>query len=238
MSGVTIIGTGHFVPGEPVSNDALARVMDTNDEWIQTRTGIRQRHYAADGQGPSDLAVEASKLALEDAGVTPADIDYIIFATMTPEFFFPGSGPLLGAKLGIAGVPALDIRQQCAAMPYAFQLADGLVKSGAASTILLVGADAHAGFMPWIDWEVVRSNVERQVTPEAYERATKHRGLAVIFGWGFCLLQAGKPVLHCAYGQEGRRPLPGSAVTERRGAPGTGSFAHDARRQSMVQPRN
>jgi 3-oxoacyl-[acyl-carrier-protein] synthase-3 len=184
MSGVTIIGTGHFVPGAPVSNDALARVMETNDEWIQARTGIRQRYYAADGQGPSDLALEASKLALEDAGVTAADIDYIIFATMTPEHFFPGSGPLLGAKLGIAGVPALDIRQQCAAMPYAFQLANGLVKSGAAKTILLVGADVHAGFMPWTDWDVVRSDVEREIAPEAYERATKHRGLAVIFGDG------------------------------------------------------
>jgi 3-oxoacyl-[acyl-carrier-protein] synthase-3 len=184
MSGVTIIGTGHHVPGAPVPNEALARVMDTSDEWIQARTGIQQRYFARDGQGASDLGVEAAKKALEDAGIEASDVDYIIFATMTPDYFFPGSGPLLGAKLGISGVPALDIRQQCAAMPYAFQLANGLVQSGAAKTILLVGAEAHAGFMPWTDWDVVRSEAHREIAPEAHARATKHRGLAVIFGDG------------------------------------------------------
>jgi 3-oxoacyl-[acyl-carrier-protein] synthase-3 len=184
MSGVTIIGTGRHVPGAPVSNDALARVMETSDEWIQARTGIEQRYFARDGQGPSDLAFEAAKQALHDAGIEASDIDYIIFATMTPDYFFPGSGPLLGAKLGISGVPALDIRQQCAAVPYAFQLANGLVQSGAAETILVAGADVHAGFMPWTDWDVVRGEAEREVAPEAYERANKHRGLAVIFGDG------------------------------------------------------
>jgi len=184
MSGITIIGTGHYVPGEPVSNDALARVMDTSDEWIQTRTGIEQRYYASDGQGPSDLAVEASKRAIADAGIDASEIDYIIFATMTPDYFFPGAGPLLGAKLGISGIPALDIRQQCAAIPYALQLANGLVQTAAAKTVLLVGAEAHAGFMPWNDWDVVRSQSDGKVSPEAFERATKHRGLAVIFGDG------------------------------------------------------
>ena len=184
MSGVTIIGTGHYVPGEPVSNDALARIMDTSDEWIQARTGIKQRYYASDGQGPSDLAVEASKKAIADAGIDASEIDYIIFATMTPDYFFPGCGPLLGAKLGISGVPALDIRQQCAAMPYALQLANGLVQTDAAKTILLVGAEVHAGFMPWTDWDVLRSQSDRKVSSEAFERATKHRGLAVIFGDG------------------------------------------------------
>ncbi len=184
MSGVTIIGTGRHVPGAPVPNDALARVMDTSDEWIQARTGIRQRYFARDGQGPSDLAFEAAKEALDDAGIEASAIDYIIFATMTPDYFFPGSGPLLGAKLGISGVPALDIRQQCAAIPYAFQLANGLVQSGAAETILVAGADVHAGFMPWTDWDVLRSEAERGVSAGARERANKHRGLAVIFGDG------------------------------------------------------
>jgi 3-oxoacyl-[acyl-carrier-protein] synthase-3 len=184
MSGVTIVGTGHHVPGAPVRNDALARVMETSDEWIQARTGIQQRYFARDGQGPSDLAVDASQKALADAGIEASDVDYIIFATMTPDHFFPGSGPLLGAKLGISGIPALDIRQQCAAIPYAFQLANGLVQSGAAETILLVGAEVHAGFMPWTDWDVVRSEAEREVSAEAYERATRHRGLAIIFGDG------------------------------------------------------
>ncbi|MEM7434635.1 MAG: 3-oxoacyl-[acyl-carrier-protein] synthase III C-terminal domain-containing protein [Myxococcota bacterium] len=184
MSGITIVGTGRYVPGEPVTNDALSRVMETSDEWIQARTGIKQRHFARDGQGASDLAVEASKRAIADANLEVSDIDYIIFATMTPDYFFPGSGPLLGAKLGISGVPALDIRQQCAAIPYALQLANGLVQSGAAKTILLVGAEAHAGFMPWTDWDVVRSESDATVSPEAFERATRHRGLAVIFGDG------------------------------------------------------
>lgn len=196
MSGVTIIGTGHFVPGEPISNHALARVMDTSDEWIRARTGIRQRYFASDGQGPSELAFEASKLAIEDAGIEPSDIDYIIFATMTPDYFFPGSGPLLGAKLGLSGVPALDIRQQCAAYPYALQLANGLVETGAAETVLIAGADAHAGFMPWIDWDVVRSQSDRKVDPEAFARATRHRGLAVVFGDGagaMVLKKSGRP---------------------------------------------
>lgn len=184
MRGVTIIGTGRHVPGAPVPNEALSRVMDTSDEWIHARTGIRQRYFARDGQGPSDLAVEACTKALDDAGIQASDIDYIIFATMTPDYFFPGSGPLLGAKLGITGVPALDIRQQCAAMPYAFQLANGLVQSGAAETILLVGAEVHAGFMPWTDWDLVRSEAVHDVATDAYERATRHRGLAVIFGDG------------------------------------------------------
>ena len=184
MNGIAIVGTGHYVPGDPVPNDALARVMDTSDEWIQARTGIKQRYFAEDGQGPSDLAVPACRRAIEDAGLEPEDIDYIIFATMTPDHFFPGSGPLLGSKLGIPGVPALDIRQQCAAMPYALQLANGLVCSGAASTILLVGAEVHAGFMPWVDWEIVRARSDGEVTPEAYSRANEHRGLAVVFGDG------------------------------------------------------
>ena len=184
MSGATIVGTGHFVPGSPVPNDALARVMETSDAWIQARTGIRQRHFAVEGQGPSDLALEASKKALADAGIEATEVDYIIFATMTPEHFFPGSGPLLGAKLGIGGIPALDIRQQCAAMPYAFQLADSLLKAGAAKTILVAGADVHAGFMPWQDWDVVRGVADREIATDAYARATRHRGLAVIFGDG------------------------------------------------------
>ena len=184
MSGVTIVGTGRYVPGDPVPNEALARVMDTSDEWIRARTGIEQRYFARDGQGPSDLAVEACRSALENAGIDSTDVDYIIFATMTPDHFFPGSGPLLGAKLGLRGVPALDVRQQCAAVPYGLHLANALVQSGAAETILLVGAEVHAGFMPWRDWDIVRSEAQRDVTPEAYARANRHRGLAVVFGDG------------------------------------------------------
>jgi 3-oxoacyl-[acyl-carrier-protein] synthase-3 len=182
--GFEIIGTGHYVPGTPVPNERLGRVMDTSDDWIFQRSGIRQRHYAGEGQGASDLAVEASKRALTAARLQPSDVDYILFASMTPDYVFPGSGALLGAKLGIDGVPALDIRQQCGAMLFGLQIIDGLIKTGAARTILFVGAEAHAGFMPWEDWDVVEGRSERAVTAEARARANEHRALAVLFGDG------------------------------------------------------
>lgn len=183
MPGTTIIGSGRHVPGRPITNDELARVMDTSDAWIRPRSGIAQRHYAAEGEGVSDLAVPAAEAALASAGIDREEVDYIIFATMTPEHVFPGSGALFGAKLGIPGVPALDIRQQCAAMPYAFQLADGLIVSGAAQTVLVVGSEAHAGFMPYA-WDVLLGESDREPTAEEREFATKHRGTAVLFGDG------------------------------------------------------
>ncbi|HEY2509609.1 MAG TPA: beta-ketoacyl-ACP synthase III [Polyangiaceae bacterium] len=182
--GFEIIGTGHYVPGPPVTNAQLARVMDTDDEWIFKRSGIRQRHYAPEGVGASDLGAEAAKRALEAARLSARDIDYIVFATMTADYVFPGSAALVGAKLGIDGVPALDIRQQCGAMLFGLQMIDGLIKSGAAKTILFVGAEAHAGFMPWDDWDVVMGESDRAVSPEARERANAHRTLAVLFGDG------------------------------------------------------
>jgi 3-oxoacyl-[acyl-carrier-protein] synthase-3 len=103
---------------------------------------------------------------------------------MTPDYIFPGSGPILGAKLGIEGVPALDIRQQCGAFVFGLQLIEGLISSGQARTILFVGAEAHAGFMPWDDWDIVEGRSDREVTPEARERANNHRALAVLFGDG------------------------------------------------------
>jgi 3-oxoacyl-[acyl-carrier-protein] synthase III len=182
MSGITIVGSGRYLPGKPYTNQDLARVMDTSDEWIRQRTGIEQRHFCPEGQGASDLAVPAAQLALESAGRTAADLDYIIFNTMTPDHILPGSGPLLGAKLGCPGTPALDIRAQCAAMIYSFQLADALLKTPGINSILVVGSEAHAGFMPWRDWDVLDGHGE--ATPGDYERATLHRGFAVIFGDG------------------------------------------------------
>lgn len=184
MLGFEIIGTGHYVPGTPYANEALSRVMDTSDDWIFKRSGIRQRHYAPEGVGCSDLAVVAAQRAIEAAAISPSEIDYIIFATMTPDHVFPGSGALLGAKLGLDGVPALDIRQQCAAMIFGLQLVDGLVKSGAARTILFVGAEAHAGFMPWEDWSALEEGGARVEDADARERANRHRALAVLFGDG------------------------------------------------------
>ncbi len=184
MPGITIVGTGRHVPEKVVTNAALSRVMDTNDEWIRQRTGIAQRHFAPDGVGASDLAVPAAQKAIEAAGLRPEDIDYIIFNTMTPDYVFPGSGALLGAKLGIPGVPALDVRQQCAAMPFSFQVADGLIASGAAKTVLVVGAEAHAGFMPWQDWDLLEGDEDGRANDAEFTVATEHRGLSILFGDG------------------------------------------------------
>lgn len=182
--GFELVGTGHYVPGPPVTNDQLARVIDTSDEWIFQRSGIRQRHYAPEGVGVSDLALEAAKKALESAKMQASEVDYIVFATMTPDYIFPGSGALLGSKLGIPGVPALDIRQQCAAMLFGLQIIDGLILSGAAKTVLFVGAEAHAGFMPWEDWHLLEPGAEGAPTEAARARANTHRALAVLFGDG------------------------------------------------------
>jgi 3-oxoacyl-[acyl-carrier-protein] synthase-3 len=184
MPGITILGSGRHTPEKAISNAALARVMDTNDDWIRQRSGIEQRHFAPDGVGASDLAVPASQRAIEAAGLAPEDIDYIIFNTMTPDYVFPGSGALLGAKLGIAGVPALDVRQQCAAMPFSFQVADGLVSAGAARHVLVVGAEAHAGFMPWSNWDLLEGDQDGRASDDEYALATRHRGLSVLFGDG------------------------------------------------------
>jgi 3-oxoacyl-[acyl-carrier-protein] synthase-3 len=184
MLGFEIIGTGHYVPGRPVSNDDLARVMDTSDDWIFKRSGIRQRHFAPEGIGASDLALEASRRAIEAARITPGDIDYVVFSTMTPDYVFPGSGALLAHKLGLRAIPALDIRQQCAAMLFGLQIIEGLVRTGAARTILFVGAEAHAGFMPWEDWGALDPANGRTATAEQKRRASKHRALAVLFGDG------------------------------------------------------
>lgn len=184
MSGLSIIGTGHYVPGRPYTNDDLARVLDTNDEWIRQRTGIVQRHYCPDGLGASDLALEASRRALEAAGKRPEDIDYVLFSTMTPDHVFPGSGSILAAKLGCPNIPAPDLRTQCAAMLYGFQFADVLLKADAAKCVLIVGAEAHAGLMPWRDWDILEGTSDRRPSPEDWDRATRNRGWAIIFGDG------------------------------------------------------
>ncbi|HEV8245053.1 MAG TPA: 3-oxoacyl-ACP synthase, partial [Polyangiaceae bacterium] len=171
------------MPGRPYTNHDLARVLDTSDEWIRQRTGISQRHFAGPGQGPADLALPAAQRALESAGLGPGDIDYILFNTMTPDHFFPGSAPLLATSLGCTGIPALDLRTQCAAMLYAFQVADSLLRTGTAKRILIVGAETHAALMPW-DWEVLEGNTEKRPSPESWERAKPHRGWAIIFGDG------------------------------------------------------
>jgi 3-oxoacyl-[acyl-carrier-protein] synthase-3 len=157
--------------------------MDTSDDWIRQRTGITQRHFCPDGMGVADLALPAAKQALQAAGRTAADVDYILFNTMTPDYIFPGSGALLGALLG-STAPALDLRAQCAAMLFSLQVANSLLASGAARSVLVVGAEAHAGLMPWRDWDMLEGTTSKKPSADDWERATRHRGWAVIFGDG------------------------------------------------------
>jgi 3-oxoacyl-[acyl-carrier-protein] synthase-3 len=168
--------------------------MSTSAAWIHQRTGIEARHFAPDGVGASDLALPAAQAALEAAGLHAEQIDYVLFNTMTPDYVLPGSGALLAAKLGIPGVPALDLRQQCAAMPYSFQIADALVAAGAARHVLVVGAEAHAGFMPWRDWSLLEPGADptRVAEPADFARASEHRGMAILFGDGAGALVLGR----------------------------------------------
>jgi 3-oxoacyl-[acyl-carrier-protein] synthase-3 len=161
-----ITGTGMHVPPHVVDNHRLARIMDTSDEWIRQRTGIVTRHFAGAGEGTSDLAVPAAERALADAGLAKESIDYVVFATMTPDFYFPGSGAILQRKLGLPPVPCLDIRQQCAGFIYGMQIADALVRAGGPRHVLVIGAEVHSGLMPWRCWDVVLGESDRAIPPE------------------------------------------------------------------------
>jgi 3-oxoacyl-[acyl-carrier-protein] synthase-3 len=163
----------------------LARVMDTDDEWIQERSGIETRYYVEPGVGASDLGAEASRAALADAGVEAEDLDYIVCATMTPDHYFPGVGTMIQQKLGIGARPALDLRQQCAGFAYGLQVVDALVRSGIARTVLLVGCEVHTALIPFSEhsWRAVYDD-SVQVTPEEWEWNTRFRHLVVLFGDG------------------------------------------------------
>ena len=138
--------TGCVMPARLVTDDDLAQWTDTSNEWIIQRTGIQQRYWVpeAGGVGASDLGWEASKIALERSGWAPDEIDLIIFATLSPDLFFPGSGCLLAHKLGLSSTPALDIRQQCTGFLYGVATADAYIRSDLAKRVLLVGAEVHS----------------------------------------------------------------------------------------------
>jgi 3-oxoacyl-[acyl-carrier-protein] synthase-3 len=146
-----IVGTGSYLPPNAVSNDELARRVDTSDEWIVTRTGIKQRHIARPEQTSSDLAVEASKAALATAGVAATDLDLIIVATSTPDFVFPSTACLVQARLGANGCPAFDVQAVCSGFVYALALADSLVRAGQARTALIIGSEVFSRILDWSD---------------------------------------------------------------------------------------
>jgi len=178
-----IKGTGMYVPKNVVDNDRLSRVMDTSNEWILQRTGIETRRFADSGQATSDMAVPAAEQAIDEAGLDKGEIDYVIFATMTPDYYFPGSGSVFSRKLGLGDVPCLDIRQQCAGFLYAMQVGDALIRSGQYRNVLLIGAEVHDGFMPW-DWDVVLGISDREVSKEEFDWNTRFRDRTVLFGDG------------------------------------------------------
>src|SRR6185295_11630729 len=182
MTRAAITGSGSEIPPTRVTNAMLARIMDTSDEWIRERSGVEARHYVERGAGTSDLGVAAARRALEQAGITPTDVDLVIFATMTPDHFFPGAGALMQSKLGLRTVPCFDIRQQCVGFLYGLQLADAQIRAGFAKTVLLVGAEIHSGFMPWTCWDYLYGRSETPPTPEEHAWATRFRHLTVLFG--------------------------------------------------------
>jgi len=155
MTRTVFLGTGHFVPEKVVTNDDLAKRMDTSDEWIQQRTGIKRRRHVdwdKEPMGASDLGVRASQAALADAGVAKEEIDCIVYATLSPDRAFPGDGVLVQAKLDIpAGVPAFDIRNQCSGFLYSLSVADAFIKAGTYRRVLVIGSEVHSSGLDYSD---------------------------------------------------------------------------------------
>ncbi|MBI4195440.1 MAG: ketoacyl-ACP synthase III [Betaproteobacteria bacterium] len=146
-----IVGTGSYLPSRILTNRDLERMVDTSDEWVFTRTGIRQRHVAADNENASDLALAASRRAIEAAGITPRDIDLIVVATTTPDMVFPSTACILQAKLGIKGCPAFDMQAVCSGFVYGIGAADQFMRSGQYRHALVVGAEVYSRILDWKD---------------------------------------------------------------------------------------
>lgn len=151
MKYARIVGTGSYLPPRIVTNHDLSKRVDTSDEWILSRTGIRQRHIADESQASSDLALEASRAALGAADVSPSTIDLIIVATSTPDFIFPSTACLLQAKLGVRGCAALDVQAVCSGFVYGVAVADNFVRSGQSRCALVVGAEVFSRILDWND---------------------------------------------------------------------------------------
>lgn len=159
-----IIGLGYFVPDNVVTNDMLSKIMDTNDEWIQERTGIKERRHVIKGEDTtSTMGVKAARIAIERAGIDKDEIDFIVFATLSPDYYFPGPGVLVQRDLGIKTVGAIDIRNQCSGFVYGISLADQYIKSGMYKNVLVIGSELHSGGL---------------------DMTTRGRGVSVIFGDG------------------------------------------------------
>lgn len=145
------IGIGHYLPERVVPNEEFAAKLDTSDEWIQSRSGIQRRHFAAEGEVTSDLAVQAANAALADAGLTGADIDAIVLATSTPDQTFPSTATKVQHRIGMTGGFAFDIQAVCAGFAFALANADALIVSGQAKRVLVIGAETFSRIMNWED---------------------------------------------------------------------------------------
>ena len=140
-----IAGIGKYIPENVVTNNDLTKYMETSDEWIQERTGIKERHYAhRTNETTTTMAVEAATIAIERAGITPQDIDFIIFATLSPDYYFPGCGVLVQRAMKMKEIGALDIRNQCSGFVYALSVADQFIKTGMYKNILIIGSEKHS----------------------------------------------------------------------------------------------
>ncbi|HEX6299729.1 MAG TPA: ketoacyl-ACP synthase III [Acidimicrobiia bacterium] len=183
--GSVIAGTGISVPDNVVTNHDLTRIMDTTDDWITTRTGVKERRFVDPGVGASDIAIEAVTIALGDAGLQPDSVDAVVTATMTPDYLAPGIAGLVQVGAGLGSVAAYDIRQQCSGFLYGLDLADALIASDRADTVAVVGAEVHAGFLPWSQetWRVVLDG-SGSVSEEDFQRNTTYRAWSVLFGDG------------------------------------------------------
>ena len=146
-----IAGTGSYLPERVLTNEELSRRVDTSDEWIAARTGIRQRHIAADGETTGDLGYHAAVRALESAGVAAAELDLIVLGTTTPDLIFPSTACLIQHRLGAAGCPAFDVNAACSGFVYALTVADKFIRSGAAKTALVIGSETLTRMVDWDD---------------------------------------------------------------------------------------
>lgn len=171
-----ILGMGTYVPPRIVTNDDLTKYMETSHDWIVERTGIEERRWVDEGEGSAEMAEKASRQAFEDAGVEAKDIDLIVFATLSPDHAFPGTGVFAQRLLGMAGVPVLDIRQQCTGFVYALSVADQYIRTGMYDRVLVIGAEIHS---------------------TALDLSTRGRDVSVIFGDG-----AGAAVLGVAENED------------------------------------
>ncbi len=144
-------GVGHYLPDRVVPNAELSTLVETSDEWIRSRSGIERRHFAADGQTTSDLAARAAMAALENAGLTAADIDAIVLATSTADLTFPSAATMVQAKIGMTGGFAFDLQAVCAGFVYALTVANALILGGSAKRVLVIGAETFSKLMDWSD---------------------------------------------------------------------------------------